>query len=110
MLFFVIRYLHHKGSTNHDGDGRYGHHRTLVGAHPSEDGATAEGCDNLGQTDGSVEEPEISSLVAVALQRTGHKALGHREHAGPAAADEQEGDDLQILVVYHRDECEAQSA
>ena len=71
-------------------------------AHQREDGAAADGCHDLRHADGAVEQAEIGAHVSVTLQGIRDKRKGHRQHCCPAAADQQEGDDLQVLVVDER--------
>ena len=79
-------------------------------AHQREDGTATDGCHDLRHADGTVEQTEIGTHVSVALQGIGDKRKGHRQHRSPSAADQQEGDDLQILIVDERDHAEAETS
>ena len=79
-------------------------------AHQREDGAAADGCHDLRHADGAVEQTKIGTHVSVALQGIRDKRKGHRQHRSPAATDQQEGDDLQVLVVDERYQTEAHTS
>ena len=79
-------------------------------AHQREDGTATDGCHDLRHADGTVEQTEIGTHVSVALEGVRDKRKGHRQHRCPATADEQEGDDLQILIVDERDHAEAETS
>ena len=72
--------------------------------------AATQGCHNLGNTDGAVEESEISALMAVALKGVGDKGKRHGEHGCPSTAYEQEGQYEHVLVADKRHKGKAYSA
>ena len=64
----------------------------------------AEGGNNLWNTDCTIEESQVSTHVAIALQCIGDKGKRHSQHGSPRTANEQEGDELQVLIMqegYH---------
>ena len=72
-----------------------------------QDNASQEGSHNLRNTDGTVEEPEVSTHVAIALQGIRDERERHGKHCSPSTTDHQERDELQILVADERYECKA---
>ena len=112
IIYFLLLILNHKDAEGADeeADTSHYHHRGLMVAHQREDGTSTDGCYDLWYTDGTVEQTEIGPHVSVALQGIGDKRKGHRQHRSPATADEQEGDDLQVLIVDERDQAEAKTS
>ena len=78
-----------------------------MAAHEVQDATTTDGSDDLRQADGAVEETQVGTHMAVALQRVGDKRERHGKHGSPGTTDEQEGHDLTILVGHEGNEREA---
>ena len=61
--------------------------------------ATTDGCHNLRNTDGAVEETKVCAHVTITLQSIGYEGERHCQHSSPTSTNHQEWDKLQILVV-----------
>ena len=67
-----------------------------------QDHTATQGCYNLRNADGAVKQAEVGTHVTIALQGIGNEGERHSQHGSPSTADEQEGHELQILVVQER--------
>ena len=78
-----------------------------MAAYQRQDNTSQEGRHNLRNTDGAIEESEVSTHVTIALQGVRDERERHGEHRSPGTANHQERDELQILVTDERYECKA---
>ena len=85
----------------------HNHHIALMRTNQTQNSTTTDGSYNLRNTDGSVEQAQVSAHVAITLQSIGHESERHRQHGSPAGTNHQEWNKLQILVVQEWDESEA---
>ena len=75
-----------------------------------EDCSTQQGGSNLWDTDGTVEQAQISTHVTIALEGVGNEGERHGKHSSPGTANHQERNKLQILVMDIRNHAETNGA
>ena len=85
--------------TQNEGDAGDNHHVALYGTDQTEQYTAYRGCNDLRYTDGAVEESEVCPHVSVAFQRIRDEGERHGKHCRPGAADEDEREEQQVLVV-----------
>lgn len=73
----------------------------------TQDATTTDGCYNLRNTDGSIEQAQISTHVTIALQGIGNEGERHCQHGCPTGTNHQKWDKLQVLVVKEWNESKA---
>ena len=100
-LFCRTAYLYNSNGhcTEEEGNACYNHHITLYGTNHLKEYSANSRSDNLWNTDGTVEQSEISSQVAIALERIGHQGKWHCQYGCPSTSDEDEWDEHHILIV-----------
>ncbi len=73
----------------------HNHHIALMRTNQTQNSATTDGSHNLRNTDGSVEQAQISTHVTIALQGIGNKGERHCQHGCPTGTNHQEWNKLQ---------------
>jgi len=80
----------------------HNHHVALHRTYKVQDSPAKSSCNNLWNTDGSVEQTKVGSHVSVAFQRIRYEGKRHSQNGSPGATNKQEREEHNVLVVNKR--------